>query len=73
MLIILIVGGRGSVLGVAVTAIAFVFALEYLRFLQDWKLMVFGGLLIVLVNVSPDGLADLVHRLWRRSSTVPRP
>jgi branched-chain amino acid transport system permease protein len=73
LLIILIVGGRGSVLGVAVTAIAFVFALEYLRFLQDWKLMVFGALLIVLVNVSPDGLADLARRLSGRLSLAPRP
>jgi branched-chain amino acid transport system permease protein len=62
LLIILIVGGRGSVAGVAVTAIAFVFALEYLRFLQEWKLVIFGALLILLVNASPDGLADLVRR-----------
>jgi branched-chain amino acid transport system permease protein len=63
LLVILIVGGRGSIAGVGVTAVVFVLALEYLRFLQDWKLMVFGALLILLVNVSPDGLADLARRL----------
>ena len=66
LLIILIVGGRGSLLGVTVTAVAFVFALEHLRVLQDWKLIVFGALLIVLINVSPDGVADLIRRLGRR-------
>ncbi len=67
LLIILIIGGRGSIIGVAVTAIAYVFALEYLRFLEEWKLMVFGALLIVMVSVSPDGLGALVRRLARTS------
>ena len=49
------------------TAIAYVFALEYLRFLEEWKLMVFGALLIVMVSVSPDGLGALVRRLARTS------
>ena len=63
---ILIVGGRGSLVGVAISAIASCSALEYLRFLQDWKLMVFGLLLIVLVNVSPDGVGALVAEVLRR-------
>ena len=63
LLVILIVGGRGSLVGVSVTAVAFVFGLEYLRFLQDWKLMVFGSLLILLVNVSPDGIGALARQL----------
>ena len=70
LLVILIVGGRGSLVGVTVTAVAFVFGLEYLRFLQDWKLMVFGALLIVLVNVSPDGIGALVRRLWPRRAVA---
>jgi branched-chain amino acid transport system permease protein len=70
LLIILIVGGRGSILGVTLSALGFVFALEYLRFLQDWKLMIFGALLIVLINVSPNGVADLARRL-RRPAAAP--
>jgi len=62
LLVILIVGGRGSLVGVSVAAIAFVFGLEYLRFLQEWKLMVFGALLILLVNVSPDGIGALTRQ-----------
>lgn len=66
LLIIIIVGGRGSIFAVAVAAVAFVFSLEYLRFLQDWKLMIFGGLLVIMVNTSPDGLGDLIVRLRGR-------
>ena len=66
LLIILIVGGRGNILGVTATAIVFVFLLEYLRFLQDWKLMLFGLLLIVMVNISPDGVGALVARMSKR-------
>jgi branched-chain amino acid transport system permease protein len=65
LLIIVIVGGRGSVMGVALAALGFVAALEYLRFLQDWKLMVFGLLLVVLTNVSPNGVGELARKLFR--------
>jgi branched-chain amino acid transport system permease protein len=70
LLVIVIIGGRGSLVGVSVTGVAFVFGLEYLRFLQDWKLMVFGGLLIVLINVSPDGVVELARRWRRREATA---
>jgi branched-chain amino acid transport system permease protein len=63
LLIILIVGGRGSILGVTVTSIIFIFSLEYLRFLQDWKLMVFGLLLILVINASPNGVGELFRLL----------
>jgi branched-chain amino acid transport system permease protein len=70
LLVILIVGGRGNILGVSVAAAGFVFALEYLRFLKDWKLMVFGLLLVVLINVSPDGLGGLLRWRPRRTGAV---
>ncbi len=66
MLIIIIIGGRGSVVGVSVVAVLYVFSLEYLRFLQDWKLIVFGVLLIVLINLSPNGIAPLFRRVTDR-------
>jgi branched-chain amino acid transport system permease protein len=66
LLIIIIVGGRGSVFGVAAVAVLYVFSLEYLRFLQDWKLIVFGALLIVLINLSPNGVVPLVKNVGRR-------
>ena len=66
LLIIIIVGGRGSVMGVAISAVCFVTALEYLRFLQDWKLIIFGLLLVALINISPDGLGALASKVLRR-------
>ena len=66
LLVIVLMGGRGSVMGVAVAAVVFTFGLEYLRFLQDWKLMVFGALLLLLINVSPNGIGELGQRLKSR-------
>lgn len=66
LLIIVIVGGRGNILGVSLAAILYVFSLEYLRFLQDWRLMVFGVLLIIMISVSPDGMGSLLKRLAQR-------
>ena len=70
LLIIIIVGGRGSVMGVAISAVCFVTALEYLRFLQDWKLIIFGVLLVVLINVSPDGVGALLEKMLRGIRSV---
>ena len=66
LLVIVLMGGRGSVMGVAAAAVVFTFGLEYLRFLQDWKLMVFGALLLLLINVSPNGIGELGQRLRSR-------
>ena len=66
LLIIIIVGGRGGIWGVAISGLCFVLALEYLRFLQDWKLMIFGLGLIVLINASPNGLGDLLKPAMAR-------
>jgi branched-chain amino acid transport system permease protein len=66
LLIILIIGGRGSILGVTITALAFVWALEYLRFLQDWKLMAFGLILIIMISISPNGIGELFDRIRGR-------
>jgi branched-chain amino acid transport system permease protein len=63
LLVIVLIGGRGSVMGVAVAAVVFTFGLEYLRFLQDWRLMVFGALLLLLINFSPNGIGELGQRL----------
>jgi branched-chain amino acid transport system permease protein len=68
LLIVIIIGGRGSVAGVVAASVLYVFSLEYLRFLQDWKLIIFGALLIVLINVSPNGVMPLLARMAARGT-----
>jgi len=54
-----ILGGLGSVFGTVVAAI-FVqgFLVEGLRFLGDWRNLLFGALIVVAMNVRPKGFLD---------------
>jgi branched-chain amino acid transport system permease protein len=38
---------------------------ELFRFMNDYKLLVYGGLLLAVMRFSPEGLAGLVHRFTR--------
>ena len=68
-----ILGGLGSVFGTLV-AVIFVqgFLVEGLRFLGDWRNLLFGALIVVAMNVRPRGFLDAstlqwVKRLFARS------
>jgi len=61
-----VVGGLGSTLGVALGAIALTLMPELFRFVNDYKLLVYGALLVGVMRFSPRGLAGLVQTLSRR-------
>ena len=54
-----IIGGMGSVFG-TLLAVVFVqgFLVEGLRFLGDWRNLLFGALIIVAMVVRPSGFLD---------------
>jgi len=58
--LIVVVGGAGSLAGPALGALLFVGLPEYLRVASEWRLVVFGALLVVLVLFAPRGLAGLI-------------
>jgi branched-chain amino acid transport system permease protein len=65
LLVMLIAGGEMSALGAIVGAILLGFAPEWLRFVGDGYLAVFGvGVLLVLV-LMPEGIAGRVRKAWR--------
>ncbi len=57
------VGGIGSTWGVVAGAVLLTLMPELFRFINDYKLLVYGGLLLVVMRFSPDGLAGLAGRL----------
>ena len=57
-----IVGGRGTILGPAAGAIVFTLMPEVLRATADYKLIIFGVLMIVMVTFMPMGVAGLMRR-----------
>jgi branched-chain amino acid transport system permease protein len=59
MLIPVVLGGRGTIMGPIIGAFIYTFAPEYLRIAQDWRLPIFGLLLVLLVILAPEGLVVL--------------
>jgi branched-chain amino acid transport system permease protein len=59
MLVMVYVGGQGTLPGPIIGAILFTFVLEYLHAFQMWRWIVFGVILIVCVLFLPEGIAGL--------------
>ncbi len=57
-----IAGGRGTLLGPAAGAAVFTLMPEVLRATADYKLIIFGVLMIVMVTAMPKGVAGLLRR-----------
>lgn len=62
MLVMVVVGGRGSFWGVTLAAIVFSAAPEALRWADEWRLIAYGFILIIAVLAMPGGIASLLRR-----------
>lgn len=67
ILCIVVLGGMGSVVG-AVVAALFLFLLpEYLRAFSEYRMLIFGGVMIVMMVFKPEGLIANVRRRYELS------
>lgn len=66
ILSMVIVGGVGSLWGVIVAAVFLTLLPEFSRVINDYKLFLYGALIVLTMRFAPDGLAGLVN-LWRAS------
>ncbi len=64
--LVVIVGGAGFLVGPAVGALLYVTLPEALRLANEWRLVIFGGLLVIMMLFAPQGLTGLAHTLWQR-------
>ena len=68
-LLMVIGGGVGTVVGPVVGAILFTQLPEFLRFSDEWRLVIYGAILVILVRFLPPGLwgsaVDILRRLRR--------
>lgn len=64
--LIVIIGGAGSLIGPALGALLFVGLPEGLRLANEWRLVIFGGLLVLITLFAPAGLAGLLSRGGQR-------
>jgi branched-chain amino acid transport system permease protein len=61
LMAMVVIGGIGSTFGVAVAAIVLTLLPETFRFINEYRLLVFGGLLVLFISLAPGGLASLFH------------
>ena len=52
----LVTGGTNSISGPILAASILIFALEYLRSLVEWRLVIYGALLVLLMRFRPQGV-----------------
>src|SRR5207245_10415023 len=63
LLVIVFLGGVGSLRGVLLGAVLFTALPEVLRIAPTWRLVIYGALLLVIVIRSPEGLESLLRRV----------
>lgn len=75
MIVMIIVGGLGSISGAILGGIFVAVSLELMRDLQQYRLVLYALLLIVIMIVRPQGLLGTreLHHLLRRKKASPGP
>jgi branched-chain amino acid transport system permease protein len=75
MLAFTIVGGMGTLMGPVVGAVVVSFVTQYLQFLHDYRMVVFGPVLILLLMFFPRGIMGFIERraLQRRAARSQAP
>lgn len=69
LVMFMLVGGIGTIFGPILGAILVPWLTQYLQFLQDYRMVVFGPLLILLLIFLPKGIVGTVlHRRARREA-----
>src|SRR5204863_5606625 len=63
LLVIVFLGGVGTLRGVLVGAVLFTALPQLLRLAPTWRLVIYGALLLLVVVRSPEGLESLLRRL----------
>jgi branched-chain amino acid transport system permease protein len=66
LMAMVVIGGTGSTLGVVAAAIALTLLPEAFRFINDYRLLIFGGLLVLVMRFAPGGLAGLGRAAMQR-------
>ncbi|MBN2617624.1 MAG: branched-chain amino acid ABC transporter permease [Spirochaetales bacterium] len=65
ILCIVVLGGKGSVRGVILGALILILLPEYLRAFQQYRMLIFGFLLIVMMVFRPGGIIQNVRKIYK--------
>ncbi|MCF6186391.1 MAG: high-affinity branched-chain amino acid ABC transporter permease LivM [Desulfobulbaceae bacterium] len=64
ILCIVVLGGMGSIIGVILAALILILMPEYLRAFSDYRMLVFGAVLVTMMIFRPQGLIANVRRTY---------
>lgn len=67
LMAMVVIGGIGSTWGVVVAAIGLTLLPEAIRFVNDYRLLIYGGLLVLVMRFLPGGLAGGAAALLARA------
>jgi branched-chain amino acid transport system permease protein len=63
VLSIVVLGGMGSIRGVILATIVLILLPEYLRFFQEYRILTFGAIMVIMMVFRPQGLiSDVQHK-----------
>ena len=68
ILCVVVLGGMGSVIGVIFGALTLILLPEYLRVFSEYRLLVFGAVLVVMMVFRPGGIVSQVRRTYQFKS-----
>jgi branched-chain amino acid transport system permease protein len=68
-LVMVVTGGMGTIIGPVIGALVFTLLPEYLRIAEGYRLIIFGGTLVLVMLFLPHGMIEIWTRLrnWQRA------
>jgi len=66
VLSIVVLGGMGSIVGVIIAALVLILMPEYLRAFADYRMLVFGAVMVLMMIFRPQGLISNQRRIYKR-------
>ncbi len=64
ILCIVVLGGMGSIVGVIIAALVLILLPEYLRAFSDYRMLVFGAVLVLMMVFRPQGIIANIRRTY---------
>ena len=69
ILSMVVLGGMGSISGVIIAAVILILAPEYLRAFSEYRMLIFGAIMVVMMIFRPQGLVSQERRRYRLSDS----
>ena len=71
ILSIVVLGGMGSIMGVIIGAFVLILMPEYLRAFSDYRMLIFGAIMVIMMVFRPQGIITNVRRTYKFHGRVP--